>query len=157
MTILDTTLVITPMDDKTNITVPFSLPADADRLVITCKFSPKVIEDKALARQAALASIGRYVPRYQLPLYSEEQIENLSLVNHLTLSLDYGQTYLGCAHRHKPEQSHEISEQFSSPGFHRMKPIAGDYQAVINVHSITSPQVHYHIKIEAMQEGEPHA
>lgn len=154
MTILDKTLVITPMDDKTNISVPFSLPADAERLVITCRFSPKVIADKALAQKAALCNIGRYVPRYQLHLYGEEQIEDLTLVNHLTFSLDCGETYIGCAHRHAPEQTHEISEHFSSPGFHRFKPRAGDYQAVINVHSVTSPEVHYHLTIETFLGGQ---
>lgn len=156
MTILDKTLIITPRDDKSNIVVPFTLPGDAERMIIACRFEPKVIEDKALARQAALANIGRYVPRYQLPLYQKEQADSVNLVNHLTLSLDCGEEYLGCAHRHAPEQTHEISESFSSPGFRRFRPRAGEYQAVINVHSVTSKEVRYHITVEAAIKEEGH-
>jgi len=154
MTVLDTVLTITPKDDKTNVAVPFTLMEDADRLEITCEFSPKEIGDEALARQAALANIGRYVPRYQLPLYKEQLAGGLILVNHLTLSLDQGENYLGCAHRHAPRQTHLISQAHSSPGFTRCRPAAGSYRAVINVHSITSPQVRYHLVVRAYREGD---
>lgn len=152
MIVLDHTLRFHPDDDKSNVKVPFTLIKDAKALRITCSYSPKKIEDEALAQQAVLCSIGRYVPRYQLTLYQDTIKKGIELVNLLTLSLDAGETYLGCAHRHAPKQEHLVSESFSSPGFCRFAPKAGQYQAVINIHSITSKEVVYNLKVEALFE-----
>lgn len=149
MTILDQTIVFHPEDDKTNRCISFRLNEDYDSLRIQCAYAPKVIADEALAVRAARASIGRYVPRYQLGFYAQKGSFPKNLVNLLTFSLDHEQSYLGCAHRHAPRQEHIISEGFSSPGFLHHRPIAGDYRAVINVHSITSPEVSYHLVITA--------
>ncbi|NLX83267.1 MAG: hypothetical protein GXZ04_05575 [Clostridiales bacterium] len=154
MILLDQTILFHPEDDKTNHVIPFTLSRDCVKLEFACSYTPKVIQDEALKRWAVLSNIGRYVPRYQLPLYQDmyDQVEDL--VNLLTLSLDYEDQYLGCAHRHAPIQTHFLSAKQSSPGFLRHHPAAGDYRAVINIHSITSPEVAFHLVITALFEEE---
>lgn len=147
--ILDQVILLHPQDDKTNYILGFEVPAGVQKLRFTCSYSPKTVEDAELAKRAARCSIGRYVPRWQLPLYEERESEEIKLVNLITLSLDCGEDYLGCAHRQAPEQEHVLSAEMSSPGFVRHTPRAGQYRAVLNVHSITSPQVAYRLLVTA--------
>lgn len=149
--VLKKTLRVHPEDDKTNIRVDFDLAEDFNSLVFECSYSPKTIADPELAHQAVLASIGRYVPRWQLPLYEGHLQKVVHLVNHLTFSLDYENTYLGCAHRHPARQTHVISAEKSSPGFLRFQPRRGRYRVAINVHSITSPEVIYELTVTAFK------
>ena len=100
---------------------------------------------------------------YSAPGYSGLQslqnhygpLENFipSVVSLITLSLDSEGEYLGCAHRHAPEQRNIVSAEFSSPGFFRFSPAAGNWRAVINVHAVVSPEVRYRLQILAY-EGE---
>ncbi len=152
MIVLDETFTFAPDDSKTNHSVPFYLPRDYHALRFECRYSPKVIEDKELALQVVRASIGRYVPRYQLPLYAKQLEQGENLVNLLTLSIDCGDEYLGCAHRHAARQTHTISKAGSSPGFIRHAAAAGHWRAVINIHSITSPELQYHLTVTALEE-----
>ena len=154
MIILDKTFFFHPEDDKTNHYIAFFLPQDYHTLQFECEYGPKFIEDKEMSEQAMRASIGRYVPRYQLPLYAQTLKMGESLVNLLTFSLDHEELYLGCAHRHAAHQVHTLSAAGSSPGFVRHGATAGHWRAAINIHSITSPEVAYHLTITALQEGE---
>ena len=154
MILLDQTFFFHPDDDKSNYCIPFTLKEDFLFLRYECQYSPKIIQDRELSMSAVHANIGRYVPRYQLPQYAEKLKNSEDLVNLLTLSLDYQYRYLGCAHRHAAHQIHHLSKESSSPGFIRHQPKAGDYRAVINIHSITSPEVAYHLTITASNEEE---
>jgi hypothetical protein len=94
----------------------------------------------------------RFVPEeYRKGIGPPEQFLP-SVVSLITLSLDYNGRYLGCAHRHAPEQRHIISADFSSPGFLRQPALAGDWQAVINVHSVVCGEVRYHLRVLAHDE-----
>ncbi|MGJ4851665.1 hypothetical protein ACH6CV_15600 [Bacillota bacterium Meth-B3] len=154
MIVLDQTLLFHLEDDKTNRGVEFFLPEDCRALRFECEYSPKFIEDTALSLRAVRASIGRYVPRYQLPQYAQNLKMGETLVNLLTFSLDHEGIYLGCAHRHAAHQVHTLSAAGSSPGFVRHGATAGHWRAVINVHSITSPEVAYRLIVSALREGE---
>lgn len=148
--ILDETYIFSPKDDKTNFCVCFHVPEGYDALRCECYFTPKTVNDMELNRQAVIASIGKYVPRESIGDY---QLENLSLVNHITFSLDFEDKYIGCAHRHAAKAVHTISMDGSSPGFIRQGADAGTWRAVINIHSITSPKVEYSLKIYAIPQG----
>lgn len=154
MMILDEQLTFTPRDDKSNYAIDFTLPETFETLCITCHYTPKSIEDATLSHQAVIANIGKYVPRRQFPLYRQQMESGVALVNLLTFSLDCDDAYIGCAHRHPARQKHRLSATEASPGFvpHPIRP--GRWRAVINIHSITSPEVHYHLSIKALKEGE---
>jgi hypothetical protein len=64
--------------------------------------------------------------------------------------VDCGERYVGCAHRHTPEQRHIISRHFSSPGFFKTPAAAGAWRAVLNVHAIVSGEVRYHLRVNGL-------
>ncbi len=152
--VLDKTILFHPENDRTNHFVEFVLPKDYHTLRCECSYSPKSVENKELALRSARANIGRYVPRYQQHLYTKQLAMEVHLVNLLTFSLDYEGSYLGCAHRHDFHQVHSLAKEASSPGFVRHAASAGNWRAVISVHSITSAEVAYHLTITALEEGE---
>lgn len=154
MIVLDKTFKFQPSDSKTNYTVEFTLPEDYHSLRFDCEYRPKAIGDKELARQSALANIGRYVPRYQLPLYAGALERGVPLVNLITLSVDYEGKYLGCAHRHPAKQANLIAPEGSTPGFVRHAALAGQWRAMLNIHNVTSPEVSYTLTVTALKEGE---
>lgn len=150
MVLLDDVYHFTPRDDKTNFMVDFEVPEGYAQLRCECNFSPKEVEDVDLSRKTIAANIGKYVARDRIATY---QTEKFTLVNHLTFSLDYENVYIGCAHRHAPQAVHIISEHGSSPGFISQGAQAGTWHAVINIHSITSRDVTYCLKISAWKEA----
>ncbi len=149
--LLDEEYHFSPRDDKTNFHVDFSVPEGFDVLCCECRYAPKEITDAELKREVITANIGKYIPREKLASYSAEE---QTLVNLLTFSLDYEDKYIGCAHRHAPEMTHRISKEGSSPGFVSQGADAGNWHAVINIHSITSPVVTYSLKISAFKKEE---
>ena len=150
--ILDEVLCFHSNDSKTNRCIPFSLTKNYQFLEFACSYEPKSCDDMETAKQLIMAGLESYVP----PEYREycEPWEDFlpSVVNFITFSLDSPEKYLGCAHRHAPEQRHIISAGFSSPGFFRYAPNAGEWRAVLNVHAVVSTEVRYHFQILAHNE-----
>jgi hypothetical protein len=145
--ILDEVILLHPEDSKTNVCIPFSLKKDYRSLEIICSYEPKNCDDNEKAKEMILEGLETYVP----PEYREQcepwEIFLPSVVSLITFSLDSPGKYLGCAHRHAPEQRHFISGDFSSPGFFRHFPRPGGWRAVINVHAVVSSEVAYHLQI----------
>lgn len=150
-TLLDEIYIFVPRDDKTNFCVEFSVPAGYAALRCDCSFSPKTVREKELVQEAIWGNIGKYVPQEDIAAIAAE---DLTLVNHLTFSLDCGEQYLGCAHRHAATATHIIAPGGSSPGFIRRNVQAGNWRAVINIHSITSPEVRYSLRISLLTQEE---
>ena len=147
--ILDKTIYFNPEDSKSNVRIPFSLKKDYKSLEFFCSYEPKKCEDKEKAKELVLKGIETYIPAEYRKL--ADSLDNYinTVVNLVTLSLDAPDQYLGCAHRHAPQQHHIISAEFSSPGFFLYSPSAGDWQVLINVHAVVSPVVRYHLQIFA--------
>ena len=157
--ILDKILYLHPEDSKTNVCIPFSLEKRCLSLEFFCSYEPKKCDDRERAKQQILAALESYVPaeyrdRNNWPESCPPMESFLpSVVSLITLSVDAPagklQEYLGCAHRHANEQRLVISAGFSSPGFFRRSPEAGDWRAVINVHAVVSREVKYRLVIIA--------
>jgi hypothetical protein len=145
--LLDRLILLHADDAKTNVCVPFPVERDFESLEFMCAYGPKGCDDEDAARIMIEESARRFVPEeYRKSL--EPLHRFLPLVTSLvTLSIDYNGRYLGCAHRPAPEQRHIISANFSSPGFFRQSALAGNWQAVINVHSVVSRELRYHLRI----------
>lgn len=151
----DETYLFHPDLDKTNHYVHFTVPEGAYGLQFECSYSPKRVEPE-LAEKAILRNIGKYMPRPQL-----EEIRKaadlkpfLPVVNLITFSLDCGNDYVGCAHRHHQKQTLIVSPKHATPGFFRRAATPGPWTAVVNIHSITSEEVAYHLVISTLEEGE---
>ena len=147
------TLTITPDDNKTNITVPVVLRRSYAALLIRTNYDPKVVADCEFARQAVEAAISRFIPAEARPVWGRWE-DYMPVVNFITLSLDYNDKYIGCAHRHSPAQDHIISAVYSSPGFIRHEAAAGTWRCVLNCHAVVDAAVKYSLNIYGAEEGE---
>jgi hypothetical protein len=152
--LLDRLILLHARDEKTNVCIPFTVKKDFGSLEFVWAYEPKGYDDKDEAIIMIEEGIRRFVPEeYRKSLEPLEQFLP-SVVSLVTLSIDYNGRYLGCGHRHAPEQRHIISANFSSPGFLRHPALAGDWRAVINVHAVVSRELRCHLWVLAGEEGE---
>ncbi|MDR1903113.1 MAG: hypothetical protein LBQ88_12650 [Treponema sp.] len=135
-------------DSKTNRCISIPLKEKFDALEFICSYTPKALSDETEAKRLIETGIAVYVPPEYIGQYGIWR-DYLPVVNLLTLSIDYNETYVGCAHRHAPEQRHIISAGFSSPGFLKQPALAGNWRAVINVHAVVSNEVQYRLQVHA--------
>lgn len=146
--ILDEIIHFTQNQSKTNVTINFKLEKDYNSLEIYCEYSPKKVEDMVFTKQVLEEAIERFIPENDrskdLTWKKYAPISNL-----ITLSLDYEDMYLGCAHRQDEVQKHVICKDDSSVSFENHEPVKGNYCAVINLHAVSSELVCYHLKIIA--------
>lgn len=136
----------TAKDNKTHVSMPFSINREYAALHVRCRYSPKTLEELSLAEELAREAIRKYLS----PSLEEapDWKKFLPIHNLITLSIDYEQEYAGCAHRHAPRQHHVISAGFASPGFERRRVLPGRWRAVLSVHAVYVP-VDYELIIEA--------
>ena len=146
--LLDNIYTLHPADSKTNVCIDVPVTRDYAWLEMKCSYAPKVLEDEERARKLIEEGIERYVPA-EFKDQCGDWREYLPVVSLITISLDYKNRYIGCAHRHHKEQRHVISENFSSPGFFKQAVLAGNWRAVINVHYVANDNVDYHLIINA--------
>ncbi|MDR0554480.1 MAG: hypothetical protein LBG76_06770 [Treponema sp.] len=155
--LLDRELILHLEDAKTNVEIPFTLKRNYEALELLCSYEPKHCDDENLARRLIEEAITTFAP----PPYREKigpwQRHRSSVVNLITVSIDAGETYLGCAHRHANEQRHIISADFSSPGFCRCAPQPGPWRAMLNVHAVVCAEVWYRLRVLGLDDrGEGH-
>lgn len=143
----DEVIIFRRDQSKTNVTIEFKLKKDYDTLEIYCEYSPKKVDDMVFTKQALEDAAERFFPKNQRPEGLKWE-DYAPLSNLLTFSLDYEDTYLGCAHRQAAVQKQVICEN-SSFGFENHKPLKGNYFAVINAHAVNSLVVTYHLKVIA--------
>lgn len=151
MTLIKKTVTnLTPDDEKGNRLIPFVLDRDFEKLVITCSYSPKILEDEnetnRLIKENLVRDAGEDADEYT------DYSEFIPLKNLITLALEAPDGFVGSAHRQAESQRHEIGEDFASVGFVKTKIKAGQWCAVLNCHAIVTDSVRYEITVEA-EEG----
>lgn len=137
---------ITTDNDKTNLIHKFDVPDNIRSLKIDYSYSPKTLESREKAVEIVHACFQKY----------DEQIhgrasDHLPVKNLITLSVDENGKYRGAAHRQADTQTHILSEDFASYGFSKGKIESGEWDIVLNVHSI-SCDVEYTITVEGEAE-----
>jgi hypothetical protein len=153
--LLDRLFLLHADDAKTNVCVSFPVKKEFGSLEFVCVYGPKGYDDEDAARLMIQEGLRRFVPEEYRKSFEPPDQFLPSVTSLVTLSVDYGGRYLGCAHRHAPEQRHTISANFSSPGFLRQPVLAGDWRAVINVHSVVSRELRYRLRVLARERSEP--
>ena len=151
--IVDRQIFLTPEHNKTNVQIPFRVEQDFDALFIRTRYVPKIVADEALARQQIEAGIRRYVPKQDRERYGRWQ-DYLPVWNFITLSLDFEEEYIGCAHRHSPDQAHIISAAYSSPGFYRHAVLPGLWKCELNCHAVVDETVTYTLQVFGAEKDE---
>ena len=116
--LLDQTFAFTLADVRKNILVPFRVDRDFDHLAICLHYGPKAIRDPEIIMPQIRKCVKTYFPAgYQLT--EADMQEYQELFNFVTLSLDKNGEYVGCAHRHPPQQILTISASGSHSSFRR--------------------------------------
>ena len=133
---------VLPEQDKTNISLEFTVPEGIEKLIIDYGYSPKTLEDGEKAEKLLAESIEKYLGDE----YKAEPQDFMPVKNLITLSLDDNGEYRGAAHRQADKQHHEISKEFASPGFIKGEIHSGKWQVVLNVHCCAC-DVNYQIKV----------
>lgn len=130
MKLLEINEKITPNQDKTNIIHRFTVPQGVKRLIVDYAYSPKMVEDKELAKKA----IGTGMKKYNVTFANPERFMPVS--NLITLSFDENGRYRGACHRQPNEQRVVISDTDSTPGVLNRSVEAGDWDIVLNIHYV---------------------
>lgn len=152
-TLLDTRVHLTPESEKMNVSLPFCVPENTERLRIAYSYAPKELSGEAgetLAESCLLRDAGEFRGEYP------EAGCFLPLKNLVTLSLDDPQGYRGAAHRQTPQQVHEITGSFASPGFYAGAIPSGEWRLTLNVHALVTEFCDCEIRVEC-EEGEQNA
>ena len=102
-TVLETTVRVTPAQEKTNLVLPFALAEEARQLKIIYSYAPKLLDGEAAA-EAAENCLLRDAGEYRAQYPAAETF--LPLKNLITLSLDDPNGYRGAAHRQADSQVH---------------------------------------------------
>lgn len=151
--LFDQSFAFTVADVRKNILLPFETEQDYDRLVLRLRYGPKVIRDPEIIQPQIQKCVETYFPAgYQLTEADMEEFQQL--LNFVTLSLDKDGVYVGCAHRHPPEQTLVISERGSSWGFAPTAASAGMWRAVLHVQAVVTGTVNYRLQVYGMERGE---
>lgn len=137
---------ITTDNDKTNLVHKFNVPKGIKVLRIKYSYSPKTLENEGNAVSIIKECFDKY---------DEEQpgrpADYLPVKNLITLSVDGCGVYRGAAHRQDDTQEHIISADLASPGFTKGTIDEGEWDIVLNVHSV-SCDVDYIIEVEGEVE-----
>lgn len=140
-------------DVRKNILIPFRTERDYDRLAVRLRYGPKAIRDPEII----MPQIEQCVRRYYPPGYAlteEDMKEYEQLFNFVTLSVDKNGEYVGCAHRHPPEQTILISAAGSSWGFAPTAASAGDWRVVLHVQAVVVGTVDCTVEAFGLEAGE---
>lgn len=137
--------VITPANDKTNISHSFSVPSGVKKLVVKYSYNPKTVDDKA----DALGIVNKALSKYSASFLNPEKM--LPVKNLTTLSFDENGKYRGACHRQPNEQTVVIAENNSTPGVFNRAVEEGEWNIVLNVHYVGC-DVNYEIEIEGEDE-----
>ena len=142
-----------PDDARKNILIPFQTERDYDSLVIRLKYGPKTVRDPKIILPQIEECVKKYFPSGKQ--LTEEDMKDFSqLLNFVTLSLDRDGEYVGCAHRHPPEQTIVISNTVSSRGFDPVPVSAGDWRIVLHVQAVVVGTIGYCLEVYGLEGGE---
>lgn len=151
--LLTKSFTFTTEDARRNVLLPFYVEKPYDRMIIKLRYGPKEIRDPEIIRPQIEACVQAYFPEGHT-LTEEDLKEYEALYNFVTLSVDYNNTYIGCAHRHDPEQSIILSAHSSSWGFTPISVNAGQWRIVLHVQAVVAGAVKYNIAAFGLKGGE---
>ena len=147
--LLKKSIRVTPEDEKTNVFIPFSVPECCGKIEIDYSYSPKDLEDEKRSRGLIKENLIR--DGWDEIAEKGDYKEFMPLKNLITLSLDSPEGYVGAAHRQAAIQHHEISEDFASVGFDRVKITAGEWVLALNLHAVVTDECNCEIEVRGYE------
>lgn len=150
MQIFHTKIRVTPDDLRSHVKVQFDVPDGMEYLTVATFYSPKYEYDEKKCAAFVGECLKKDAPYKE---FSYDEIRrNFPLANHIAWSLHDGEKLLGTEHRHKPDQIHVISEEYSSNGFAKTKIHAGKWTLFASINSIVTDYIDIDIKVDGYKE-----
>lgn len=147
--------IFEPKDTNCTFFYKMQVPDGCKMMTIDFEYSPKRLEDKAVAEEVIASSIRKYMPAPYDKELSGYRLENVPVVNLLTVSLDdCAGNYIGCAHRHTNVQHHEITPTSASPGFCPAEMQPGIWRIGLQCHAIVTSFVHVDLCVKGVYSDE---
>jgi hypothetical protein len=143
--LLDREIVLTPEHSKTNVYIPFRVECELSEVVFEVEYHPKNLINKQMTDEMIAECIRRYDIDTKSDLYGYA-IDDITLCNLITFSLDINGIYKGSAHRHADKQTLYINCKSASPGFSPGGLHKGDWRAVICVYAVVTEECRYKLK-----------
>ena len=144
--LLKKSITVTPENEKTNIFLPFTVEDSLKKLEIDYSYSPKELLDE----EKNICLVKKNLQRDGFE-DTGDYSEFIPLKNLITLSLDSPEGYVGAAHRQAATQYHEISEDFASVGFDRVKIIKGEWVLALNLHAVVTDECNCEIEVRGYE------
>lgn len=141
------TFCVVKPDVRRNISVPFFVDRPFSGLVIRMDYAPHRVTDAKLCAEEIESCLRRYLPEEERPRGEIRPEDYDPLFNFITLSLDCGERYVGCAHRHDPALIVRISEREASPGFDPTPIREGPWRVMLHVHAVITDQIRCRLRI----------
>lgn len=142
-----------PQDERKNIPLSFQVQSDYECLVIRLRYGPKFVRNPEIIQPKIQKCVETYFPE-NLRLTKEDMKEFRQLLNFVTLSLDKDGVYVGCAHRHSPEQTIFISKAGSSWGFAPVSDGKGAWRIILHIQAVVAGRVDYQLGVYGLERGE---
>ncbi|MCI3921101.1 hypothetical protein MO973_12730 [Paenibacillus sp. TRM 82003] len=139
---------LTPLSSKTHITYQFHIDEPHEAVTIDFQYSPKALEDPDAARPLIERALEKYAEPSIAELHAKQWERYAPLMNLLTLSVDDPEGFRGSAHRHPPEQRHELAKDGASPGFIAGPIVRGVWKITISVHCVVTPTCNYRLTVK---------
>lgn len=140
-------------DARRNLLLPFRVERAYDRLAVRLRYGPKAIRDPEIIGPQIRKCVETYFPA-GFQLTEEDMREFGQLLNFVTLSVDKDGAYVGCAHRHPPQQTILLSERGSSWGFAPVAAGPGEWRIVLHVQAVVAGTVDYRLGVYGLEGGE---
>lgn len=145
--------LVCPNCTHSHITYAFHIPEPAEVIYIRFVYDPKLLADEERTRMLIQAGMRKYG-------YAEEGEEAdwkkyAPLKNLLTLSVDDPICHRGAAHRHDPQQEHQLGLIEASLGFVAGVNPSGIWRVTVSLHAVVTETVNYRLEVEGemLQKG----
>ena len=150
MRLFATQLHILPKDDKTHINVSFDVPDGLKCLTVRTAYEPKYEYDEA----SCIEQIDKGLATQDIAqvLTYKDKRRCVPLANHIGWSLHDGEKSLGTEHRHSPDQTHIISQKYSSNGFMTTPIRQGKWTLTASINGIVTNYIDIQVQVDGYEE-----
>ncbi|TNJ67720.1 hypothetical protein FE784_02880 [Paenibacillus hemerocallicola] len=149
--LLDVEAMLKATQTRTHIVYSFSVSEMCRRLHIDFRYSPKTLDDEALAMDIVRQSVHKYGAR------SEQSIADglkkwLPLKNLITVSVDDPSGFRGACHRQHAEQHLFLAADSASPGLMPGPLQVGNWSITLSVHALVTDLCSYRLTVREEKE-----
>lgn len=142
--------VFTDDDHHTHKTFPFEVPEGLKEIRVKMAYAPKDFDDEEKSLEI-IRDILRKDAWYST--FTEEEVRGfLPLRNHISVSLDSPDGWLGTAHRHAPRQEYFVNADDCACGFRPAEIKAGEWKITLSLNCVVTGTVNVRVTVEGSDE-----